>query len=197
MGKANRAEQAFERLLFASRWLIAPMYLGLLGALGMLIVIFGRDLLYYLPKVLEMQSEEVILVALTLIDLTLAANLVLIVMFSGYENAISKFDIDLGDDRPGWMGKVDLSGMKMKLIASIVAISGIHLLKRFFEIGDAFGTILFGATELYWLVVIHLTFVVSGVLMALMDWLHARSHVVKSEPQAGKAATPAGKAGAK
>ncbi|MCB6179167.1 TIGR00645 family protein [Rhodobacter sp. Har01] len=180
MGGANRAEQRFERLLFASRWLMAPMYLGLVAALAMLMVIFGRDLLYYLPKVMDMKSEEVILVALTLIDLTLAANLVLIVMFSGYENSVSKFDIDVGDDRPGWMGKVDFGGLKMKLIASIVAISGIHLLKRFMEISDIDTAREFGATELYWLVVIHLTFVVSGVLMALMDWLQAMAYGSKA-----------------
>jgi uncharacterized protein (TIGR00645 family) len=176
---------------------MAPMYLGLIAALGMLVVIFGRDLIYYLPKALTMKSEEVILVALTLIDLTLAANLVLIVMFSGYENSVSKFDIDIGEDRPGWMGKVDFGGMKMKLIASIVAISGIHLLKRFMEIQDIDSTTVFGETELFWLVVIHLTFVVSGVLMALMDWLQALAYGSKAAPSAGKSATPAGKAGAK
>ncbi len=169
-------ESRFESLLFASRWLMAPMYLGLVVSLGMLMVIFLRDLAYYVPQVMTMKSDQVILVALTLIDLTLAANLLLIVMFSGYENFVSKFDIDPGQDRPDWMGKVDFGGLKMKLIASIVAISGIHLLKRFMEIGESVADAKFGETELYWLVVIHLTFVVSGVLMAVMDWLQAKSY---------------------
>ncbi|MBN2631419.1 MAG: TIGR00645 family protein [Rhodobacteraceae bacterium] len=169
-------EGRFETLLFASRWLMAPMYLGLVVSLGMLTVIFLRDLAYYVPQVMTMKSDQAILVALTLIDLTLAGNLLLIVMFSGYENFVSKFDIDAGEDRPDWMGKVDFGGLKMKLIASIVAISGIHLLKRFMEIGESVADAKFGETELYWLVVIHLTFVVSGVLMAVMDWLQAKSY---------------------
>jgi uncharacterized protein (TIGR00645 family) len=169
-------EARFERGLFASRWLMAPMYLGLVVALGMMSVIFVRELIYYVPQVLVMTAEETILAALTLIDLTLAANLLLIVLFSGYENFVSKFDFDTGADRPDWMGKVDFSGLKMKLIASIVAISGIHLLKKFMEIRDIDTAVAFGQSEMFWLVVIHLTFVVSGVLMALMDWLQAKSY---------------------
>jgi uncharacterized protein (TIGR00645 family) len=168
-------ERRFEQGLFASRWLMAPMYLGLAVALGMLTIIFLKELVYYIPQVLEMSADKMILVALTLIDLTLAANLLLIVMFSGYESFVSKFDFDVGADKPGWMGKVDFGGLKMKLVASIVAISGIHLLKRFMEISDLDTATTFGETEMYWLVVIHLTFVVSGVLLALMDWLQARS----------------------
>ncbi|WP_225030144.1 TIGR00645 family protein [Xinfangfangia pollutisoli] len=179
MSNPSTVEQKFERVLFASRWLMAPMYLGLVAGLGMLVFIFMRDLGYYLPKLLIMKSEDVILVALTLIDLTLAANLVLIVMFSGYENFVSKFDLAEHEDRPGWMGKVDFGGLKMKLIASIVAISGIHLLKRFMEISDIDSAKAFGETELKWLVIIHLTFVISGVLMALMDWLQAKSYSSK------------------
>jgi uncharacterized protein (TIGR00645 family) len=169
-------ESRFEQGLFASRWLMAPMYLGLVVALGMLSVIFVKELFHYVPKALTMSAEEMILAALTLIDLTLAANLLLIVLFSGYENFVSKFDFDAGADRPEWMGKVDFSGLKMKLIASIVAISGIHLLKKFMEIRDIDSATTFGETEMLWLVVIHLTFVTSGVLMALMDWLQSKSY---------------------
>ncbi|WP_241250479.1 TIGR00645 family protein [Paragemmobacter kunshanensis] len=174
MGERRTAESVLERGLFASRWLMAPMYLGLVVALLMLLVIFFRELAYYVPQMLTLSPEKTILVVLTLIDLTLAANLLLIVMFSGYESFVSKFDFDPGTDRPGWMGKVDFGGLKMKLIASIVAISAIHLLKRFMEIGDPD---LPAPSEghLFWLTVIHMTFVLSGVLMALMDWLQARS----------------------
>jgi uncharacterized protein (TIGR00645 family) len=169
-------EGTLERGLFASRWLIAPMYVGLSVALLMLTVIFLRELIYYVPQMMSLTPEKTILVVLTLIDLTLAANLLLIVMFSGYESFVSKFDFDAGADRPGWMGKVDFGGLKMKLIASIVAISGIHLLKKFMEIRDIDTAVTFGQSEMYWLVVIHLTFVVSGVLMALMDYLQAKSY---------------------
>ena len=174
MSKKQLIEDRFEKGLFASRWLMAPMYLGLVVALGMMTVIFLRELLYYVPQVLTLSPEKTILVVLTLIDLTLAANLLLIVMFSGYENFVSKFDFDAGADRPDWMGKVDFGGLKMKLIASIVAISGIHLLKRFMEVGDP-STPAADDRTLMWLTIIHLTFVASGVLMAFMDWLQARS----------------------
>jgi uncharacterized protein (TIGR00645 family) len=175
MSEKPDMESRFEQGLFASRWLMAPMYLGLVVALAMLTVIFVKELFYYLPQIMEMSAEEMILAVLTLIDLTLAANLLLIVLFSGYENFVSKFDFDAGADRPEWMGKVDFSGLKMKLIASIVAISGIHLLKKFMEIRDIDTAVSFGESEMYWLVVIHLTFVISGVLMALMDYLQAKA----------------------
>lgn len=168
-------ETRFERGLFASRWLMAPMYLGLVVSLGMLTIVFARELIYYAPQAFTMDAEEAILVVLTLIDLSLAGNLLLIVLFSGYENFVSKLDIADTVDRPSWMGTVDFSGLKMKLIASIVAISGIHLLKRFMEIGEADAEAPFSETHLYWLVIIHLTFVVSGVLLALMDWLAAKT----------------------
>ena len=174
MADKPSAESMLERGLFASRWLMAPMYLGLIVALLMLLVIFFRELAYYVPQMLTLSPEKTILVVLTLIDLTLAANLLLIVMFSGYESFVSKFDFDPGQDRPGWMGKVDFGGLKMKLIASIVAISAIHLLKRFMEIGEP-DTPPVSENHLFWLTVIHMTFVFSGVLMALMDWLQARS----------------------
>lgn len=174
MSKKQGLEDRFERGLFASRWLMAPMYLGLVVALAMLTLIFLRELAYYAPQIMSLSPEKTILVVLTLIDLTLAANLLLIVLFSGYENFVSKFDFDAGADRPDWMGTVDFTALKIKLIASIVAISGIHLLKRFMEIGDP-STPSADDRTLMWLTIIHLTFVVSGVLMALMDWLQAKA----------------------
>ena len=136
MNDKNGVELGFERVLFASRWLMAPMYLGLVVALGMLTIVFGREVFYYALQVFTMSLDRVILTVLTLIDLTLAANLLLIVLFSGYENFVSKLDVDPGADRPDLIGTVDFAGLKMKLIASIVAISGIHLLMRFMEIGQ-------------------------------------------------------------
>jgi uncharacterized protein (TIGR00645 family) len=168
-------ERRFETLLFASRWLMAPMYLGLAITLLIVVVVFLRQLHYYAMQIMTMSVETAILAALTLIDLTLAANLLVIVLFAGYENFVSKFDIEDGGDRPEWMGTIDFGGLKMKLIASIVAISGIHLLKVFMEIGDSVEGARFGETELFWFVVIHLTFVVSGLLLAAMDYLTARS----------------------
>ncbi len=175
MSEKTSIENRFERGLFASRWLMAPMYLGLVLSLAMLMIVFLRELYYYASKIMDMGADEGILAILTLIDLSLAANLLLIVLFSGYENFVSKLDIADTEDRPDWMGKVDFSGLKMKLIASIVAISGIHLLKVFMEIGKANPEKAVTTNDMYLMVVIHLTFVLSGVLLALMDWLSAKT----------------------
>ena len=172
-----RIETAFERMLFRSRWLMAPFYLGLAVALVMLLAVFLRELAYYVPKAFvvgeAMPSNDAILAVLTLVDLSLAGNLLLIVMFSGYENFVSKLDLDGETDRPPWMGTVDFSGLKMKLIASIVAISGIQLLKTFMNIGKPDYPL--DEAAMMWGVIIHLTFVASGVLLALMDWLTAKT----------------------
>ena len=171
------AETTFERNLFRARWLMAPFYLGLVAALVMLLVVFVRELIYYVPQAFiigegHMGSDGAILAILSLVDLSLAGNLLLIVLYSGYENFVSKLDLDENHvDRPPWMGTVDFSGLKMKLIASIVAISAIALLKAFMELSE--GKEL-SDRSLTWLVVIHVTFVVSGVLLALMDWLAAK-----------------------
>lgn len=162
-------ERWLEEGLFQSRWLMAPFYVGLIGALIMLLIAFGMELVHAVPMVTTMSPEDVILVCLSLIDLSLAGNLLLIVIFSGYENFVSKIDTADHSDRPEWMGTVDFSGLKMKLIASIVAISAISLLKSFMKLSEPGAEI--DQIKLMWLVITHLTFVVSGVLMAVMDWL--------------------------
>ena len=166
-------ERWLEAGLFHSRWLMAPFYLGLVVALAVLLVVFFNEAVHEFQHALSMTPEGAILMVLSLIDLSLAGNLLLIVIFSGYENFVSKIDTADHEDRPGWMGTVDFSGLKMKLIASIVAISGIQLLKTFMNIGRE-GYVL-NPDEAFWGVVIHLTFVTSGVLLALMDWLSAKT----------------------
>lgn len=170
-GPKPLAERILERGLFLSRWLMAPFYVGLAAAILALLAVFVGELAHELPRVLQMKAEDAILLALSLIDLSLAGNLLLIVTFSGYENFVSKFDIE-HEDRPDWMGTVDFSGLKMKLIASIVAISAIALLRAFMELGEGEQV---DQTRLLWMAGIHLTFVVSGVLLALMDWIASRT----------------------
>ena len=157
-------ERILERGLFASRWLMAPFYLGLVLALGAMLVVFVQELIHEIPRVPQMDAEQAIVMALSLIDLSLSANLLIIVIFSGYENFVSKIDIGEHADRPAWMGTVDFSGLKMKLIASIVAISAIALLKAFLD-----------QARLMWMAIIHVVFVVSGVLMAFMDWITSKT----------------------
>lgn len=158
-------ERLIERTLFASRWVMAPFYLGLAVALVLLLVKFLQELFHTVPVVFSMSESQLVLSILSLIDLSLAGNLLLLVIFSGYENFVSKIDNADHKDRPEWMGKIDYSGMKLKLVASIVAISAIQLLRAFMNIEER------DNIELAWLVGIHLTFVVSGVLLALMDRL--------------------------
>ena len=161
--KHNSIETILERGLFASRWLMAPFYVGLVGALIILLYAFLMELVHLFATIQSLTTSDAILGALALIDLSLAASLLIIVIFSGYENFVSEMNIGDHEDRPEWMGTVNFSTLKLKLIASIVAISGIHLLKIFMEIGK------YTDREVLWLVIIHLVFVVSGVLLALMD----------------------------
>jgi len=181
MAKKPFLENVLESGLFASRWLVAPFYFGLIAALGALMVVFFQELAHELPRLWtgeRMSPEDAIMLALGLIDLSLAANLVLIVMLAGYENFVSKIDTGDHEDRPGWMGTVDFADLKLKLIASIVAISGIALLKAFLELGDGRVFDQAAQSRLMWQVIVHITFVVSGVLLALMDWLtgHQKGH---------------------
>jgi uncharacterized protein (TIGR00645 family) len=124
-------EIGVERVLFASRWILAPFYLGMVVALAVILIVFVRALVTDLAHIPTMDAEQAILLTLSLIDLSLTGNLLLIVIFSGYENFVSKIHVDDHEDRPSWMGTVDFSGLKIKLIASIVAISAIALLRAF------------------------------------------------------------------
>lgn len=164
----SQISNVVEAILFRSRFLLAPLYLGLVGALALLAYRFVIEFLHLAEKTAGMSASEFTLSLLALLDLTLLANLILMVIFAGYENFVSRIDIATeSKDRPHWMGTIDFSGLKIKLIGSLVAISVIELLKDFIELaGEAEvgeGTI--------WRIAIHLTFVVSGVLFALMDWI--------------------------
>jgi uncharacterized protein (TIGR00645 family) len=166
-------EIGLERVLFASRWILAPFYLGMVVALAVTAVVFVRELIKEVAHVSSMDGEQAIILGLSLIDLSLTGNLLLIVIFSGYENFVSKMHVVDHVDRPDWMGTVDFSGLKIKLITSIVAISAIALLRAFLILGDT--DVAVDSARLRWMVAIHVTFVVSGVLMAAMDWITSRT----------------------
>ena len=173
MHQRNRLEKSLEYLLYNSRWLLAPFYLGLVLALAMLLAAFVGELIHVIPQLPHADPEQIILAVLSLIDLSLAGNLVVIVIFSGYENFVSKIDTQGSEDRPSWMGTLDFSGLKMKLIGSIVAISAISLLRAFMTLTEPEAP--FDEARIRWLVLLHLTFVVSGLLFASMDWVAERS----------------------
>ena len=163
------AERILERGLFASRWLMAPMYVGLALALVVLLGSFVQEFWYLVRQLPDITQNEAILGILTLIDLSLAANLLTIVILSGYENFVSRLEITDHKDAPEWFGSVDFADLKLKLVASIVAISGIHLLKVFMDVKKT------TPEEVKTMIIIHLVFVISGVLLAFMDWIAAKS----------------------
>jgi uncharacterized protein (TIGR00645 family) len=162
----KRVEHGFERVLFNSRWLMAPFYLGLVISLAVLLYKFLVMLWEFILHAPAAKEADIILGVLSLIDVSLTGNLILIVVFSGYENFVSRIDPRGHPDWPDWMTKVDFAGLKQKLLASIVAISAIQVLKAFMNLDTRIDE-----KSLAWLVGIHLVFVVSGLLLALTDWL--------------------------
>jgi uncharacterized protein (TIGR00645 family) len=171
----NKVERFIENGLFASRWLMAPFYIGLVGALALLLVTFTKELFHLLLNISGLSANDAILGCLALVDISLAGNLLVIVIFSGYENFVSKMDIKDQRDQPEWKGTVDFNTLKLKLIASIVAISGIHLLKIFMDVKK------YSEAELQWMVIIHVVFVISGVLLALMDYIATNAKALKKK----------------
>ena len=169
----NFAESAIEHTLFSTRWLLAPFYIGLALALVLLLIKFVQEFWSFAQHIVSLDLHDTTLGILGLLDMTLLGNLILIVIFAGYENFVSKIETARhAVDRPHWMGRVDYSGLKIKLIGSLVAISVIELLKDFMEANTAVNE------GLKWRIAIHVTFVISGVLFALMDFIADKRHDV-------------------
>jgi uncharacterized protein (TIGR00645 family) len=157
-------------VLFMSRWALAPFYLGLAFSILLLLYKFIEEVAHVAAKTFKGSEADVILGVLSLVDLTLTASLLIIVIFSGYENFVSKIDHSKHRDWPEWMGTIDFTALKLKLLSSIVAISAIQLLKQFMDVKKV------PDRELFWYVVIHLVFVGSSVLLALSDRIAGHSH---------------------
>lgn len=159
-------ESSIEKIIFGGRWLLAPLYLGLLLSLVPLLFRFFKDFVGLIQLTTSSDMHHITLKILELLDTVLLGNLIIIIIFAGYENFVSKINVaEQSEDRPHWMGRVDYSGLKIKLIGSLVAISVIELLKDFMQEAT------FDADREMWRIGIHLTFVVSGVLFALMDYI--------------------------
>ena len=158
-------ERFIENTMYASRWLLAPIYLGLSLGLLILALKFFQEIIHVLPNVFTMLEADVILLLLSLIDMALVGGLLVMVMISGYENFVSQLDIDEGKEKLDWLGKMDSSSLKMKVAASIVAISSIHLLRVFMDAQKIEND------KLLWYVVIHMTFVLSAFAMGYLDRL--------------------------
>jgi len=165
-----RAGRVIERLLFASRWLLVPLYLGL----GLLLIAFSvhlvRELIAIARHALTGRDVDLIVATLTLVDLTLVAGLVMMVMLSGYENFVAKFEAKEAQKSVAWLSKLDAGSLKIKVLIAIVTISAVQLLKAFMDVQD------YANDKLLWMVVIHLTFIVSAVALTAMDRLSSSSH---------------------
>ncbi len=156
-------EKMLERLMYSARWILAPIYLGLSLALLALGIKFFQEIFYVLPVIFTVPEADLILKVLTLIDIALVGGLLVMVMFSGYENFVSRLDIDEGAEKLSWLGKMDATSLKSKVAASIVAISSIHLLKIFMNAQNI------DNDKLLWYVIIHITFVASAFGMGVLD----------------------------
>ncbi len=160
-------EKILERVIFSSRWLLAPFYLVLIIGLVGLLIKAGQDASKFASNLFSRSEAEVIMDLLGLIDLTLTGSLIIIVIFSGYENFVSKIEAAEHSDWPSWMTKIDFAGLKLKLFSSIVAISGIQLLHAFMDLSHI------SDRDLIWTVVIHLVFVATSFLLAFTDRIAA------------------------
>jgi uncharacterized protein (TIGR00645 family) len=165
----ERVRRNAGRLMFAARWIMAPIYLGLLIALALVVVKFVQKLLQAIPKLLDTTSNEVVFDVLTLVDLSLVANLIVIVVFAGWENFVGQLLTAKSGERPDWLGSLDFSTVKLRLVASIAAIGSILILETFVHVTEL--TIPQAAMQL----AILLGIGVLGVLLALMDRLSAGS----------------------
>jgi len=152
-----------ERIMYASRWLLAPIYIGLSFALVALGIKFFQEIFHVLPHVIQIGEADLVLVVLSLIDIALVAGLIIMVMFTSYENFVSRIDLSDDTEKLSWLGTLDTNTLKSKVAASIVAISSIHLLKIFVNAANVEND------KLLWYVLIHLTFVISAVAMGLLD----------------------------
>ncbi len=160
---ASRFEHGIERVILNSRWLLTPFYLGLVLVVVALGVTFFREL-WHLYRVLFSAGEsEVVLLVLSLVDVVLVANLIVMVVISGYENFVSDIAVGENEEAPDWLGKIDAGNLKVKVAAAIVAISSIHLLRAFLNINEL------SESKLILLMIMHLVFVFSALLLAYLD----------------------------
>lgn len=164
-------EKIVESLFYATRWLLAPIYFGLSLALVLLAIKFFQEVVHFFPLILSSSEADLVLVVLSLIDLALVGGLLVMVMFSGYENFVSQINLDESADKLSWLGKLDSGSLKQKVAASIVAISSIHLLKVFMNAEQI------SNEKLQWYVIIHITFVLSAIGMAVVDKMNAKHHL--------------------
>jgi uncharacterized protein (TIGR00645 family) len=161
--ETKRVITAIETILFASRWLLVPVYLAMILLLGMLVFFFLLDIVHALPDLLKITENNLVILTLSLIDLSLVANLVVLVVLSGFENFVTRIHLTSNDRRPEWLTKIDFSGLKLKLLGSITVIAAVHLLASFLEVGQQ------DERNLGWQIGIVVVFALLGLIFAATD----------------------------
>ena len=174
----KRLELVIEAVILASRWLLVLFYLGLAVALAIYAVVFGGKLFDFVSHAFDITDAEAILKMLGLIDAALVASLVVMVIISGYENYVSRFD---DEGAVHWLGEIDAGSLKIKVASTIVAISSIHLLQIFLNVGQH------SSEHLMWYTAIHIAFVVSALFLAFIDRVSAQTKgIAKAQKADGK-----------
>lgn len=163
-------ERLIEMLIYRSRWVLAPIYLGLSVAVFALGVVFFRELVHLIIYSVRIKEADAVLLVLSLIDISMVCGLLVMVMMSGYENFVSTLNIQEGEEKLGWLGTMDSTSLKAKIAASIVAISSIHLLKIFMDAQNV------PNDKVMWYVIMHLTFVISAFAMGFLDKLTKKDY---------------------
>ena len=160
------------RLIFASRWLQLPLYLGLIVAQGVYVILFVKELWHLVAGATQFTEQEIMLVVLGLIDVVMISNLLTMVIVGGYETFVSRLELEKHPDQPEWLSHVNASVLKIKLAMAIIGISSIHLLRTFIYAGQlGQPNVPFTETGVMWQVIIHALFVLSAIGIAYVEKL--------------------------
>lgn len=165
----NLSQSLMAQSIFLSRWLQAPLYLGLIVAQGVYVFLFMKELTHLVSDANSFTENQIMLIVLGLIDVVMIANLLIMVIIGGYETFVSRLNLKEHPDQPQWLSHVNATTMKIKLAMALIGISSIHLLKTFIDADQM------SESTIYWQVVIHLTFIASAVAMAITDYIMNKS----------------------
>ncbi|ARC53532.1 TIGR00645 family protein [Candidatus Riesia pediculischaeffi] len=168
-------KKLIEKIIYLSRWLLFPVYMGLSFGFILLTLKFFQKVLYTIPELFKIDESGLILTVLSLIDIALVGGLLVMVMFSSYENFILKMTVDDKHQKLSWMGKMDVNSIKNKVASSIVAISSVHLLRLFMEAEKV------ADDKIMWSVIVHLTFVLSAFGMSYIDRMSKNNNLSKMD----------------
>ena len=184
ISQRHPAQESFIRFIgssiFVSRWLQAPLYLGLIVAQAVYVAVFWKELIHLVTDFGDLSEEKVMLIVLGLVDVVMIANLLIMVIIGGYETFVSRIGMEEHPDKPEWLSHVNPNVLKVKLAMSIIGISSIHLLKSFIEAGSTV-TQPGGNDKLMWQTIIHMAFILSAIGLAFVDWLSAKAAAINPD----------------